>query len=112
VEKWCLVRLKGESMKTHNRYIECECHGEAVRVSWFTEDVFPDGNIYLSLFTTYQKQYSLWDKIKLIWKIAIHGTVDGNDIVLSAGGAEALIHALFMATDDTSKEFKEYCNKE
>jgi len=85
------------------KMIPCTCRGHAIQVAWFSEDKDPDyQDIYLTFFTSYHPYYSLWDKIKLVWKILIHGETEGNDITLTNDDAKVLVAEINCALKEVT----------
>jgi hypothetical protein len=88
-----------------SKMIQCKCKGHAIQVSWFPEDKDCDWpEIYLTFFTSYRPYYGLWDKMKLMWKILIHGETEGNDITLTRDDAEILVREINCGLEDCNKK--------
>lgn len=74
-------------------YVKCECYSEGIEIQYYREDDNDKGfyvNYWKYGITGRYTEMSFIDKLKYAWKILIHGTLHGDQIILSMKDSKLL----------------------
>jgi len=85
-------------------FAKCVCHAHAVEVSWFQKDDGTyDDEIFLSFWHHGHQDYTLWERVKMAWRILTGHTVEIDEIILDREEAKQLGEALARAAEELPK---------
>ena len=87
-----------------NIFAKCECHAHAVEISWFRgDDGTYEDRVYLNFWHHGHQDYTLWERIKMAWRILRGRTVEIDEIILDREETKQFGEALVKATEELPK---------
>jgi hypothetical protein len=74
-------------------FLKCDCHSEGIEIQYFKESESDKGfyiNYWKYGITGRHSEISIVDKLKYAWKILRHGTLHGDQIMLTITDSKKL----------------------
>lgn len=84
-----------------NVFAKCACHAHAVEVSWFKciNGTYDDA-IYLNCWYHGHQGYTLWERVKMAWRVLLGRTEDVEQIILDRDEARQFGETLVRAAEE------------